>query len=128
MIINVELLKSVNSVEFGSEREKVREFFGEFNEFAKTDFNENTSDDFGFAHVFYDKHNCFEAIEIFGEAEVKINGQTVFPQNIQTAQKIIENLNADGNEYYTSVNKSVGIYAPDGQIESILFAGKNYYN
>lgn len=50
----------VNEVKFGMNREKVRSLLGAVIEFYKFDDDANTTDDFGFCHVFYDQNNeCF---------------------------------------------------------------------
>ena len=43
----------VNGVKFGMNREKVRSLLGAATEFYKFDDDINTTDDFGFCHVFY---------------------------------------------------------------------------
>ena len=58
-------LISVGKVEFGMPRTEVRQIFGEFSEFRKSELSKNTADAFSFCHVYYDNNNCCEAIEIF---------------------------------------------------------------
>lgn len=125
--LNIELLRKVNDIPFGADRQTVRNSFGEFNEFRKSQFSKNTTDDFGAFHIFYDTNNCFEAIEIF-EAEVFINDVKVFPGNLLQVQKIITTLNSEDNEYWSDIEKSVGLCAPDGEVESILFGKEGYYD
>ena len=98
----------VNEVKFGMNREKVRSLLGAATEFYKFDDDINTTDDFGFCHVFYDENNECEAIEIFDEEAI---GD--FEQD---------------DEGLISISKSIGIYGPDGHMESILFAKEDYYN
>ena len=77
--------------------------------------------------VFYDENNECEAIEIFDEAEVYVNGLLIFPTDFETAKKAIGDFEED-DEGLISFSKSIGIYAPDGDMESILFAKEGYYN
>ncbi len=44
-------------VEFGMDRETVRSRLGKYTEFKKSEDSENTTDDFGFCHVYYDSEN-----------------------------------------------------------------------
>ena len=44
----------VNEVKFGMNREEVRRLLGSATEFYKFDDDVNTTDDFGFCHVFYE--------------------------------------------------------------------------
>ena len=117
----------VNEVKFGMNREKVRSLLGAATEFYKFDDDINTTDDFGFCHVFYDENNECEAIEIFDEAEVYVNGLLIFPTDFETAKKAIGDFEQD-DEGLISFSKSIGIYGPDGHMESILFAKEDYYN
>lgn len=119
-------LKQINGVNFGSDREVLRMTFGEFTEFKKTKLSENTSDNFGFCHVFYDKNNKFEAIEIF-DANVYINGQLIFPTSLSNIQNIIPAI-IKGNDELICIENSISVYAPYGKPESILFACSGYFN
>ena len=107
----------VNEVKFGMNREEVRRLLGSATESYKFDDDVNTTDDFGFCHVFYDDNNECEAIEIFDEAEVYVNELLIFPTDFE-----------QDDEGLISISKSIGIYAPDGDMESILFAKEDYYN
>lgn len=127
MKLNVIPTVSVNDVTFGMEREKVRSFFGDAVEFYKFDDDENTTDDFGFCHVFYDSDNKCEAIEIFNEAEVYVNDKLFFPNDFGVAKEIVNDLEED-DEGMISYSTSIGIYAPDGEMESVLFGKKGYYD
>lgn len=117
----------VNEVKFGMNRDEVRNIFGEATEFYKFDDDTNTTDDFGFCHVFYDDDDKCEAIEIFDEAEVYVDGKLVFPTDLKSAQEVIRDLEED-DEGAMSFEASVGIYAPDDEMESILFGKKGYYD
>ena len=57
MKINVVPLQEVNGVKFGMHRNEVRAILGEAREFKKSKFSKNTTDDFGYCHVFYDTDN-----------------------------------------------------------------------
>lgn len=117
----------VGDVSFGMDRDKVRGVFGNAVEFYKFDDDENTTDDFGFCHVYYDKDNKCEAVEIFDDAEVYVDNVRIFPADFMTAKKVITDFEQD-EDGLISYSQSIGIYAPDGDIESILFAKKNYYS
>ena len=100
---------------------------GAATEFYKFDDDANTTDDFGFCHVFYDESNECEAIEIFDEAEVYVNGLLIFPTDFEAAKKAIGDFEQE-DDGLISISKAIGIYAPDGHMESILFAKEGYYN
>lgn len=118
-------LQSVGDVSFGMAREEVRKHFGQFTEFKKNQFSKITTDAFDFCHVYYDEQNRCEAIEIFG-AKVLINDQTVFPSSLNELKKIFPNAVEEYGSYVDS-SISVGFYAPDDNVESILFGSNGYY-
>lgn len=91
------------------------------------EFDINTADNFGFCHVFYDENYECEAIEIFDEVEVYVNGLLIFPTDFETAKKAIGDFEED-DEGLIGFSKSIGIYAPDCDMKSILFAKEGYYN
>ena len=118
---------SVNGVAFGMSREKVRSLLGTAAEFYKGKDAVNTTDNFKFCHVAYDENNKCEAIEIFDESEVYVNGSLIFPTDFETAKKVIEDFEED-DDGLISISKSIGIYAPCGDMESIVFGKEGYYS
>ena len=118
---------SVNGVKFGMSREKVRSLLGTAAEFYKGKDAVNTTDNFKFCHVAYDENNKCEAIEIFDESEVYVNGSLIFPTDFETAKNVIEDLEED-DDGLISISKSIGIYAPCGDMESIVFGKEGYYS
>ena len=127
MRINVVPTSKVGKVEFGMNREEVRALLGEATEFYKFEDDSNTTDDFGFCHVFYNQDNKCEAVEIFNDAEVFCNDILIFPTDFITAKKAISDFEED-DEGLISHSQSIGIYAPDGEMESILFGKTGYYD
>lgn len=124
--VNAVPLKEVAGIKFGMKRIEVRKALGEANEFKKTKFSKTLTDDFGFCHIFYNSDDECEAIELFKEVQVIIDGRLVFPTTLHEAKKILgELMEEDGN--YISEKASVGIYAPGGSMESILFGAAGYY-
>lgn len=121
--INVTPLVEAAGIKFGTDRETVRKQLGDYTEFQKTDFSSNTTDDFGFCHVYYDDENKFEAIEIF-DAEVYIGETKVFPIPVEELEELIDDL----DDELISIERSIGVYAPDDdEPECILFGVKGYY-
>ena len=77
---------------------------GEYTEFKKTKFNKNTTDDFGFCHVFYDDNDCCEALELFENAEVEYNGKLIFPSTKAEIVNIIDDIEPDE---YGGISKKI---------------------
>ena len=120
-------LTGINGVKFGMSRSEVRAVLGgKFKEFRKSKFSKNTTDDFGYCHVFYTPDDKCEAVEVFNECEVSINGKLVFPLEISSLKDQIDDLEEDTGSYI-SKKLSIGIYAPEGTPESILFGEAGYY-
>ena len=119
--------KDVNGVSFGTKRKAVRAVFGTAKEYKKNKFSETITDDFGFCHVFYNAEDECEAIEVFGDIKVEVDGAVIFPTDVETAKKQLSDLvEEDGS--LISKKFSVGIYAPSGKMESILFGAPGYYD
>lgn len=126
MRLNVIPLESVENVKFGMVRSEVRSVWGDAQEFKKTPYSKNTTDDFGFCHVFYDESDRCEAIEIF-DAEVFVDGKQIYPISTKKALDLFPDLQED-DDGLLSRDRSIGIYAPDHKMESILFGTEGYYD
>ena len=125
--ITVEPLKRVGEIELGASRSVVREAANlPCKEFKKTLLSTNATDDFGAFHVYYDDDDHCEAVELFDDVEVEVGGKLVFPTSSEEARRAIPSLVPDGDGL-VSVEESIGIYAPGGTMESILFGVKGYY-
>lgn len=120
-------LKEVSGVKFGMKRADVRAILGKAKEFKKSKFSKNTTDDFGFCHVFYNADDECEAVEIFDGVQVTVDGTVVFPSDINAARKVLGEFREDDGGF-TNISKSIGIYAPYGKMESILFGETGYYS
>lgn len=128
--IDVIPLVEANGVKFGMKRSEVRDILGESKEFKKSPLSTTLADDFGYCHVFYDDNDECEAIEIFDEVEVYIDDKLIFPMKKREALKLLKKFfkdlkkDADG---LISYKYSIGIYAPEKEMESILIGRENYY-
>ncbi|HJA00216.1 MAG TPA: hypothetical protein H9801_01610 [Candidatus Collinsella stercoripullorum] len=121
-------LKRVGEIAFGMSPADVRETVGlPFTSFMKTPASACPTDDFGSFHVYYNADEACEAVEIFSEIEVEVSGKLVFPTSLESALEALPSLVPDGDGLI-STEASVGIYAPDGVMESILFGVKDYYS
>ncbi len=124
---NVWPLKDVNGIKFGMKREEVRKVLGgEVSEFKKSKFSKTTTDNFGICHVFYNMNDECEAVEIFEGVTVDVNGKTIFPTDIESIKKVFGDIEEEYGSFISKSN-SIGIYAPSGKMESILFGNKGYY-
>ena len=123
-----EPLKSVNGINFGDSRDSVRQKMEkEFSEFNKSKLRNGTTDDFGSCHVYYDKLNKVEAVEVFDDVSVTIKGKKVFPGGISNLKSIASDLEQSGNSYI-SKELSIGVEMDGDTSKSILFGVKDYYN
>ena len=116
------------NIQFGMLRNEVRNMLGmPVCEFKKSKFSKATTDDYGEFHVFYTADDRFEAVEFFDEVRIQDNMGNVFPES---ADALVQLPYSFSEEYgsYISQEHSIGIYAPDQRVESILFAAKGYYN
>ena len=120
-------MKKVNDIEFGMERSEVRKRFAvPVREFKKSKYSKRTTDDFGSCHVYYDGNDKCEAVEIFDEVAVYVDDKKIFPVTVEEVKKIIPDL-VEEEDSYISEKLSIGIYAPDDKMESILIGCEGYY-
>ena len=125
---NAQPLKEINGIRFGMPRTLVRELFdGEYREFKKNRFSKNTTDDFGICHVFYNLEDKCEAVEVFIGCEIFVDGKMFFPVKIESMKNLIKDFEEEYGSYI-SKSQSIGIYAPNGMPESILFGAVGYYD
>lgn len=96
-------------------------------EFRKSPSSENTTDDYGSFHVYYDENDVCVAVEVFPEIEISVDGVVIFPTSLDKATAAIPSLTRD-DDGLLSVEESIGIYAPYGEMESILFGVQGYYD
>lgn len=129
--IIVDLLRSVNNVTFGSERDVVRKAFGrKYTEVKKNIFSQNTMDAYNDFHIYYDKTNHFEAIEIFGDVSVVVAGKIIFPGGLDNIKMVFPKIRLIDDICYTDIENSIGITVnldDSSVIESILFGCEGYY-
>lgn len=120
-------LVGFENVNFGMARSEVRHILGTpIREFKKSKYSKNTTDDFGSYHVFFDMDDKLEAVEFFEETLISDNQGNDFPKAAEALNKLPYHFKVDSDSYICS-EYSIGIYAPGGRIESILFACKGYY-
>lgn len=119
--------EGVGPVKIGMSRRELRDNWYLNAEFKKTQFSTTTTDDFGLFHVYYDANDCCEAIEVFDDVEVYIDGKVVYPIPVNDVCEAFHDFKAD-NDGAISVEKAVGIYAPEDKPESILFGNAGYFD
>lgn len=131
-IISVNPCKRVGEVAFGMPRDLVRKTFGNVvREFMKTKFSRNTTDDFGFAHVYYNGANECIAVEVFDDCIVTVEGDCLLPCDQASFNAWLKAHDTQANIQdceSTSVSLSIGATAANGKIESILFGTSGYYS
>lgn len=138
MVFEVLPYVSVGNISFEMKREEVREKFNnEYEEFKKTPFSENTTDDFGCCHVYYNKQDKCEAIEFFESAKVFFEGELITNKPYNEVKKIFESKDSDiefNDSGFTSLKYGIGIFAlyveedSNELVEGVIVFKKGYYN
>ena len=123
---NVIPLKGVNDIRFGMNRHKIRSILGNADSFKKTSDSKNETDAFGPYHIYYDNMDKCEAIELSNDVKIMINGKQL--RTLTDAIKVIGKFEETEKGHHVSKNRSIGIYAPDKEIESLMVAKKGYFN
>lgn len=124
--------KSVGNINFGEERDSVRNKFGEFKEFKKNKFSKNTTDDFSVFHVFYDTENKVNAVEFFNPIckEILFNDINLFSKSYEELKNKFSDNSCEEDDCGI-IFKSYGfsLYSPDKKtIESVLVFKKGYFD
>jgi len=125
-------LTGIGNVVFGENRENVRNKLGAFQEFRKSRISKNTTDDFGFCHVYYDLENKCEAVEFTAsESAITWNGHNISSFNYCTLEKLAAEYDDEiviDDSGFTSKKIQMGVYSPDKKVvESILLSRDGYY-
>ncbi|MDR0286689.1 MAG: hypothetical protein LBI03_03130 [Clostridiales bacterium] len=119
-------------IKLGSTREEARSTLGTFNEFKKTKFSKNTTDDFSFCHVYYDVQNKVEAIEYFNSTEFLFKGNNLFSLNFSELKSFFGNNKIDFQEDDSGLRSDaigLSVYSPNKEhIETILIYKRGYYD
>ncbi len=131
MKFTVELTKKVNGIAFGTDRKDVRKAFdSKYTEMKKNIFSKNTMDAYKDFHVYFDRNDQFEAIEIFNNSELLIEEKIVFPGKLSVLRKVLPELCPDEYGGYIDKKNSVGVTTSTDnpeRLESILLGCKDYY-
>lgn len=127
---DVSVLRGFDGIPFGTKRKEARNALlkatGLHPAVFKKGLSKNTADEYDGFHVYYDSHDCLEAVEFFGESNVKCDGHIVFPADVKIIMDQADDWIQDDTGW-VSVSKSIGIYAPENDMESLLFAKEDYY-
>ena len=127
-----ELVPTVKCSElaFLTDRSNVRKLLGKYSTFKKSKLSENTTDNFGFCHVYYNTTNQLIAIEFFPEADLRLYGEKLF---LLTAEELANLLKSYDKavvvDEYSVLSKALGIGAEidESEIKSILVCTADYY-
>lgn len=128
--ITISPYEGFNQISFGDSREIVRNKLGNYTEFKKSKFSKNTTDDFGFCHVFYTPDNKVNAIEFFPGAEVSFNNKSLFSLSYSDAKAFLSDSSIEENDCGAKFPKyGISIFAPElSKIETILIYSRNYWS
>lgn len=119
--------KSIGSILIGSSREIVRKNNPNFQEFKKNRFSRNSTDDYGLYHVFYTTSNYVEAVELFKEIDIILNGKRITSLSLDELISCLSDpkmTKESDNINFPTYGLSVSIQS--GTIESYLFYARGY--
>jgi hypothetical protein len=127
MAYNIKPFESVGPILFGATRKETREKLGEFQEFKKTKFSKNTTDDFGCFHVYYDTSDIVVAVEFFRNAEVTFKNKNLFALD-KTALISLFNDPSTIEEQDAVIFDSYGVEftIEDDEVDSVFVHSKGY--
>ena len=121
--------KSYAGIAFGASRNELRSLLGKYQEFKKSPFSKNTTDDFGDFHVYYSEDNLVEAIEVFG-GKVTYNGEAIFPATVSAFLKLMETIDSEAvQQDYEISSKVLGccVSISDDAVDGIILCSTDYF-
>ncbi len=119
--------KSIGEILFGLERNEIRNILTGFKgEFKKNKFCKNTTDDFGYCHVFYDGKDKCNAVEFFSPKKLIYENKNLFDLSIEELKYLFPDIREEYGSYI-SQKSSIGIVFEGNVVESILIGCKDYY-
>lgn len=115
---------------FLTDRTNIRELLGKYSTFTKSKLSENTTDDFGFFHVYYNASNQLIAIEFFLEVDLQLYGEKLLLLSAEELANLLKSYDeAVVIDEYSILSKALGICAEvdEGEIKSALVCTSDYY-
>jgi hypothetical protein len=121
-------------------RNSVRQILGDdYTEFRKTKFSKSLTDDYNFAHLYYNENDLLEAIEFLGDGSIslELDGKELMGISYNSLKNIIAKLDDNlvtEQDSFTSNKLGIGAYAPKiaedkaAIPESIIVFAEGYYN
>ena len=120
----------INNIAFGDNRKKVRNAFGkDYTVFKQNKFAENTTDAYSDFHIFYNKHNEFEAIEFYNLNHTFIIDNKPFNGGtIESIKKSFPDIIKIEDDFYVDLKAALGFDFEDTLCSSILIGNSGYYD
>jgi hypothetical protein len=118
-------------VSFHTDRTSVRTSLGRYKTFRKSRTSENTTDDFGYCHTYYNQSEQLIAIEFFPETDLRYEGYELFKLTSAELASLICSNDAetiDDSYYLTSKKLGIGAEFDENKVNSILVCTSDYYD
>lgn len=116
---------------FLTDRANVRELLGKYSTFTKSKSSENSTDDFGFSHAYYNKFDQLIAVEFFPEADLRFSGGKLFSLPAKELKNLLKSYDeAVVIDDYSVFSKVLGMFAEidEDEIKSVLVCTADYYD
>ncbi len=121
--------ESIGSIRIGTSRDVVRKNNTDFHEFKKNRFSKNSSDDYGAYHVFYTSSNCVEAVEIFKDIEIIINGINLSLLSLDGLISCLSDAQmTKESDFINFPTYGLSVSLQSGAIESYLIYSRGYWD
>jgi hypothetical protein len=133
MLKTFELIPMVRcgEIEFLSDRVLVRKSLGNFTVFTKSKQSENSTDNFGYCHAYYNAENKIVAIEFFTGADLEYKSYKLFEL---TPDGLVSLLETDDKETivdeFSVFSRKLGVRAEKtvDEIKSVLICAPGYFD
>lgn len=132
--------EGVGAIKLNMSRDDVRKIINcQFKEFKKAPFSAVTTDDYYLLgiHVYYNKEDKCEAIELFNNSNPTFMGNSFFEEPVSNVVEwfkknddtiVIDDVSITSNRFGIGLYASAGIQAKDSTLDSIIVFAKGYYD
>lgn len=136
MLYSILPYEGIGDLKLNTDRSDVRNFFGnKYSEFKKAKTSENTTDDFGFCHAYYDNEDKLEAVEFFNDENIDIiyNDESLFKISYSRLKEILNNSKLEIEkcgfiDYHNGISGYTSSNDENESVETILIFRNGYYD
>lgn len=130
-MFKIKFLEGTDTIKIGMTSQEIQTIVGEIPEQVTKGGVKNPVDMYSFCFIYYDNDGKCEGIEFFSNAEVELNGISVFQKSTKEVMEILKaldpNLDIEDDDIFSSIKYSIGIYGTGGKVETLYVGREGCY-